>query len=344
MNPSIFEEKFQLIGKFKRSSSTSQGGQPEPWIPNEPSILNTDTQLIAEFLTKELSCPIIKDLYPHMYWVARKSGSHIDPLHDNLVKERSIKVTENPELHLAWYKKTIWIKPVPHCLFSHDFWMKHLAEPTQTQSVNNGASSRRHDAIGFIRSYAHLIRHESDFLLAQECNLLPKEGLSYIDFQQFVNPFRHILDQSVSPRYNYGQLRVTRLNWAVRMFQPEACKGKGWLNRLYYHQLHWNTEQFVEEYLATFVFIFATLSVILSAMQVILAARIGALGGSWVAFVDVSWGFSIAVIVLSIVMFLLLGGLVGWVFASQLGWSWWQQRKEKKRLKKEKKEKKKIQL
>lgn len=94
--------------------------------------------------------------------------------------------------------------------------------------------------------------------------------------------------------------------------------------------------------MAPFVFVFATLSVLLSAMQVVLAARTGALGGSWTAFVDVSWGFSVAVIVMSAAVFLLLGSVVGWVYASQLGWSWWQGRKEKKRLKKEKKEKKKL--
>ena len=125
---------------------------------------------------------------------------------------------------------------------------------------------------------------------------------------------------------------MTRLNWAVRLFQPPACKrkGKGWLDRLYYHQMHWHTNQFVEEYFAPFVFIFATLSVVLSAMQVVLAARTGVLSDSWVAFAKVSWGFGVAVILGAAVMFLVLCGLVGWVYVSQLGWAWWQHRREKK--------------
>jgi hypothetical protein len=67
--------------------------------------------------------------------------------------------TSIPGLHLVWYYKELYVKPLPKCLFSYGFWEKHLTE--QEQSSNK--SSKRRAALGFVRSYAYLIRHESDF-------------------------------------------------------------------------------------------------------------------------------------------------------------------------------------
>lgn len=298
----------------------------EAFVRNELLISTSENGSISDFLHRELACPTIQCLYPHMHWVATRDGHHIDALHHNLVKGRTIVATEDPELHLIWYKKTIWVKPLPRCLLSKTFWETHLAEST----TDDGQSASRSNAIGFMRSYACLIQHESDFLLAQECRLLPKdkEDINYLQLRRLLMPFQHELDDAVALRYHYGQIRLTRLNWALRLFQPSVLREKGYLGRFYYHQLYWSTTDFVNVYIAPFFFTFATLSVILSAMQVGLAVETVRA----TAFERVSWGFSVLILVVIIIILMLLVVIVLWNFAAQIMLGSWRQRKPPKRL------------
>jgi len=285
----------------------------ETFIPSEPTIPALDHEAVSAFLHREFACPSIQSLYPHMHWVASRDGGHIDALHHNLVKGRQIVVTEDPELHVVWYRKTIWIKPLPRCLFDQGFWESHLAE---SKSTTDRSSSRR-DVIGFMRTYASLIQHESDFLLAQEYRLLPKEDISYLSLRELLEPYRLKPDEAVSLRYHYGQIRLSRLNWATRLFQPSVRHEKGFLGRLYYHQLYWDTSDFIQAYITPFVFVFATLSVILSAMQVVLAAETVD-ANIWRAFARASWGFSVFVLVTIVGCMGLLVVIVVWIFAAQI--------------------------
>jgi hypothetical protein len=129
-------------------------------------------------------------------------------------------------------------------------------------------------ALGFLRSYSFLIQRESDYLIAQRADLLPKY-VSFDKFQQFIRPFRSIQDGEVSGRYHYGQMRLTRLNWvtrlarAVSIFSPSAAEGGLPWN---YQEQKWQTSQYIHYYAAILLFAFAALSIILSAMQVALAA------------------------------------------------------------------------
>jgi hypothetical protein len=127
------------LPRLPRGTKTASHPETQTSIPNEPFVLNTDTKAVADFLNKELACPVIDELLPHMPFVARKSGVHIDPLHEHLLKGRTVKITENPGLHLVWYYKELYVKPLPQCLFSYGFWEKHLTSrskaPTNRQSV-----------------------------------------------------------------------------------------------------------------------------------------------------------------------------------------------------------------
>lgn len=225
-----------------------------------------------------------------MHLVARKSGSHIDSLHEQILKGRTVKVTEDPSLHLVWYKKELYVKPIPHCLLSYAFWAEHLI----TQDQQSKPSKHYFEALGFVRSYSFLICHESDFRLAQASYLIPKD-LAYADFSTYIDSFRAILDIDVSCRWKFGQLRLTRLDWAVRFFRPQSRRNKTFLQNLFYRERYWSVSQVIEESAAPLLFLFVSVSLILSAMQVVLAARTT---NPWVAFVEVSWGFSITIIVL----------------------------------------------
>ncbi|EFX06519.1 hypothetical protein CMQ_6840 [Grosmannia clavigera kw1407] len=157
-------------------------------------IISSDAALM---LSDELSCAVLDKLHPHLDLFAKKSSSHIDPLHVHLYKGRAVTIVEQARLHLVWRSDTIYLKPLPTCLLSSDFWRDHLTPENPT----------RPQALGFMRTYAHLIRHRSDFLIAQKENLIPpSENLTYGEFKAFIRYFRSVSDDQVSLRWKFGQI------------------------------------------------------------------------------------------------------------------------------------------
>ncbi|KAI1077267.1 hypothetical protein F5B20DRAFT_552943 [Whalleya microplaca] len=252
-----------------------------------------DFQLADEgdpILGAELSCPVLDELYPHLHFVAVKSSSHIEPLHVHLRKGREIRITEDPSLHLVWSYSHIWIKPLPSFLLKSNIWDTHLAFGQDKHSQH------RLLALGFIRSYSYLIRHRSDYLMAKEANLLPflkkddsedERPGEYLRFRNFLEILRNLPDHWQRNRWHFGQFRLSRLNWAVRILQPTP-RSNGMLRRLYYEEEFQQSSQFIRDAGPMLLFVFAALSLVLSSMQVTLAARSG---GSWEAFASVSAGF-----------------------------------------------------
>ena len=147
------------------------------------------------------------ELYDRMWLVARRGGHNIDSLSRQRVKEREIIPTNEVHLHLIWYHNKMYLKPVPVYLFNYDFWTIHL--PCSTAIVSSkykdfsNVSSLRSIAIGFMRSYAFLVRSQLDFTLAQQSHLIPKE-IEWARWSTFIKHFRDIDDMQVPERYHYG--------------------------------------------------------------------------------------------------------------------------------------------
>lgn len=296
-------------------------------VPNEPC-LDISQLSVNEFLRGELSCNVLDELYPHLHLVSTKSSAHIAPLYKQIVNGRSILVAERPSLHLVWHYNVIFVKPIPHCLLNAAFWERYLLPPSTPADGYCDASTLSPNcraALGFVRTYAYLIRHESDFRIAKSSHLLP-EHVSYRAFQLFIQPFRHILDEAVTPRYHYGQLRLTRLNWAVRIFQPASLKRTAFGFSLYYQNLYLQTGQVLERFGAPLLFLFAALTIILSSMQVVLAARPE---GSSSMFATVSWGFSVAVIIFVVVLSVLAAVFLASLYTRQVVYGIRMQRSER---------------
>ncbi|KAI0898020.1 hypothetical protein F4806DRAFT_387088 [Annulohypoxylon nitens] len=249
-----------------------------------------------ECMANDLESKLADEIYPYLWLVARKSGAHIDPLYLQLIKNRDIVITEDPKLHLVWYYGIIYIKPLPDYLLNYAIWQGHLPEPIAQATNARPRYDKYRAALGFLRSYSFLIRHESDFIIAQRNNLLPKY-VSFQKFQVFIQPFRSIRDDQVAHRYQYGQLRLTRLNWLVhfiKIYQILSRHHTAYKLPWNYVETLWQTSQYIQKYAAPLVFVLLLLSLILSSMQVILAA----LGDkTWHSFVRVSWIFSVATIV-----------------------------------------------
>ncbi|KAI0007699.1 hypothetical protein F4779DRAFT_642682 [Xylariaceae sp. FL0662B] len=264
-----------------------------------------DTNLPGDDNKDDFACPILEALYPHLDLFSRKSGTHIDPLHFQRLKGRGIYITEDVRLHLVWSRNYVHIKPISGYFFNQEFWQNKVSGIKQRQ------------ALGFMRTYAYLIRHQSDFVIAKEENLIPEsKNLHYKDFENFIQNAREIKDHDVSLRWEFGQLRLNRLNCAVRLFQPVTTPPRvGILQRLYYEEGYTDTSQFLQDSGAPLLFLFATLSLVLSAMQVILAAQAD---NPWSAFSSVSAWFSVVVVIIIVIIFLSLFIIISVVLISQL--------------------------
>lgn len=281
-------------------------------LPDEPSI-DLDKAAVDAFLVSELNTPVLNELYDHLWCVARRSGQSIDPLHKQKMKGRSIVATEDAGLHLVWYRDKIHIKPIPLCLLNYNFWAEFL-------STSTGTAFDRATAIGFMRSYSLLVRHRVDFVLAKESHLFPAE-FDWINWAKFIDPFRKIEDEDVSNRYHYGQLRLSRLDWAVRMFRPSSAATK-W----FYEVPHWSTGTYMGRAIAPLLFGFASLSLILSSMQVLLSVpdenlklyNVGDL--SLVHMKRAFWGFSVTVLLLSAAVWILIFVIPFSALIWQLSW------------------------
>ena len=246
------------------------------------------------FLRQELDPHTLNMIHARLWLVAKRSGSHIDALHIQLIKCRNIVIAEDPGLHLTWYYDRIYIKPLPRYLLNYDLWETHLFPMPRGPSTSpnfeiSALSPICKNALGYLRSYSFLIQHDSDFHIAQRSNLIPQD-ITYQKFRAFIRPFKSIPDSAVAPRYMYGQLRLSRLNYAVRILQPSSMGGK---IVIYYQERYWQTGQYIRRFRTPLLFVFAALSLILSAMQVGIAASSL---GTREAFTQASWGFSVAVI------------------------------------------------
>lgn len=169
-----------------------------PTVPDQPCI-DSFRPAVEDFLRAELETPILDDLSPHLWLIAAQSSERVDPLHRQKIKGRRVVVTEDPKLHLVWYSDVIYIKPIPLCLLNYEFWREFLCSPQGAKVSSHHTRS----ALGFLRTYALLIRHPSDLHLAIE-HYLVSENIQWASFSKFIAPFRHLDDNEVSSRYHFG--------------------------------------------------------------------------------------------------------------------------------------------
>lgn len=317
------------ISATSRSTPNHDSDEVINCVPGEPSISLTQAA-VDDFLTSELSTPVLDELYDHLWLVACKSGERTDSLHRQRIKGRDIVATESAHLHLVWRYDKIYVKPMPLCLLNYDFWNTYLSMPVDSADPNQDVFPRQHDlctpafdraaVVGFMRSYALLVRHNVDFILARESHLFPAE-LDWIKWSEFISYFRKFEDRDVANRYHYGQLRLSRLDWAVRLFRPSSAATK-W----FYEIPHWSSEVYVERAIAPLLFGFASLSLVLSSMQVLLSVPDEALGfhglgvSSLVPMRRVFWLFSIIILLLSGLVWILLFTIPFSVLLWQLSW------------------------
>lgn len=239
---------------------SKEGSDFLPGYPNIP-LHNQDDAGLYHFLERDL-CSEDLDRVSHRLWMmSKQDGRNISPLHRQRVKGRTIVITEDPKLHLVWINDRIFIKPLPKYLLTHSFWQHYLSSKT---GDDDGQRSRiRRAALGYLRTYALLIRHESDLRLAQDSSLsLVPSRTSWKEFCSFARPLSGIEDRDVSLRYCYGEIRLTRLNFYAPFF----------LGKSNFQRMEYQYNEYFSRFYAPFLFIIAIVSVVLSALQVLVSA------------------------------------------------------------------------
>ena len=169
---------------------------------------------------------------------------------------REIIATEDIALHLVWYEKTIYVKPLPGYLLC---WKFHRDEISPNAALAAAAT-------GFLLTYTRLVAHPSDFRVAVAQGLMP-EGLCWGQWHAFATSLLdHVALQDVplNKRYLYGELRLARLNHISLLSSRHR--------RLYY-STYSQYDHFFTKKFAWFVLAVAVFTVILEAMQVMLSTE-----------------------------------------------------------------------
>jgi hypothetical protein len=148
-------------------------------------------------------------------------------------------------------------------LTSYAFW-QYLLDPSNDDISPEERERLKATSLGFLKMYASLIQRRSDFNLARRHDLLASyDSITFEAFIAFISSFDAIPSKAISSRWRYGLVHLDALNFhsAIQLRR-------------------WHLNRFESRYAAYFsrffpvmLFIFAVFSVMLSAMQVILAAK-----------------------------------------------------------------------
>ncbi|KAF1922312.1 uncharacterized protein M421DRAFT_427059 [Didymella exigua CBS 183.55] len=304
-----FSEANQLV----RNLVPKLGAAQSETLPGQPSIPLKDFNRTKKFLDNDLWSDDLERMAPRLWILTTMSSANINSLHRQRVKGREIIVTEEIRLHLVWIHDRIFIKPIPRYLLSYGFWEAYL---DRRPELLTDERNLRKAAAGFLRTYRCLIRHESDFHLAQQdsLRLIPKD-VDWASFCRFTSDLNDIEDSAVSRRYCFGELRLTRLNFYAPLL----------LRKLHFEQVHGQySDQFARLY-GPVLFVFAVVSTILNSMQVALAAD-QSLTVPWVSVWHASRWFSVisivgtAVVALCFVVLWLWMFLDEWVYTVKQKW------------------------
>ena len=217
---------------------------------------------MADFSTTDLN-----DIHSHL-WIAGSHGN-ISPLHHQQVLLRTIIPSELARLHLIWFDRIIYVKPLP------DYLLDITHYPDTSFDLSGSLT-------GFLRSYCSLICYPIDLAIAKNSYLISKD-VTWEQWDRFRDTtILRTENRHINRRYEYGELRLNRLDIIYRL------TGRG----LTYFTIHRNYKTYFTQYFALFVTVFAFVAVILAAMQVLVSIK-----DIPEAVVVTSYRFAVAVLV-----------------------------------------------
>jgi hypothetical protein len=245
-------------------------------------------KLDVQYASKELDVRRLNDIHHWLWMAGRPRPSRC--LHEHKMMDRTIVVTEQADLHMAWSARYIFVKPIPRFLLEHEFWEKVLGcqprdSPLTCETIGLASDCQEKQlhksCVGFLLSYTALVSYESDFHLAREAHLIPGDDMTWWKWKKFVS---ELLDSNaeVNERYHYGELRLHRLNLIYRLAGINVLDG--------YLPDHEEYSSFLRSNLLWIAASTVYIGIVLTAMQVGLATtRLS----SNVRFQSASSGFTV---------------------------------------------------
>ncbi|KAK6343989.1 hypothetical protein TWF696_007640 [Orbilia brochopaga] len=227
------------------------------WLWTPPSASSTSLHQLqlkspidAVDLDIDLDFSAFDIIQSSLFWAGRPDN--FSPLHHYKSLRRDILATEKTHLHLVWFDETIFVKPLPLYLLNPAFYYSHIRpHPTFCPAAR-----------WLLYSYARLIAHPIDLLLAREHHLLPPD----IEWNCWA-PFAASLLEDISidefsGRFWYGALRLDRLNILCMLrMQPRG----------FFIDHHSKYGRFFQAKFKWLAITFFYISVLLASMQVVLA-------------------------------------------------------------------------
>jgi hypothetical protein len=207
------------------------------------------------------------------------------PLHHQLLLGREPFVTEQMDMHLVWTTGQIFLKPIPRCLLDPAFWTEYISCRPGCGCSDDGECERPklgRCALGFLFSYAALLRRESDFLIAKEKHLVPAEA-QWPAWRTLVEQLdTERIYPRIHRRFFYGELRLSRLNKIYVLSRRPFLRS---------YMPHW--QQYATFFQQSFAWLAAAIvyiAIVLTAMQVGLATKTLSDND---AFQSASYGFTV---------------------------------------------------
>lgn len=241
-----------------------------------------DAPSLRQYFDQHLSVARLNVIHKHL-WLAGLSRS-AQPLHNHILRNRRFVITERADYHLLWQKDALHVMPLPAYLLDYDIWTSHLCHDQSLFEL----------ARGMLLSYIWLIVSESDLYLAHDAGLIPR-GVDWSNWTNLVRATSGNLpldgSQGVNQRYQYGELRLGRINWIYRL----CSKTRNFTTLMRGYNYGYTTYgSFFERNTAWIISATIYITVVLTAMQVGLATK--ELQDD-ATFSSVSYGFSIFAIV-----------------------------------------------
>ncbi|CAD6584662.1 MAG: hypothetical protein ASARMPREDX12_001718 [Alectoria sarmentosa] len=295
-----FDRRYELFSLTATSSATlspiSESGQPGsgglwklilPAVHESPDhrlrLVNpAKEEELRTYLRDDLDVDGLNEVHKHLWFAGLPKRARA--LHHQLMIGRNIIITERADLHLLWRDDRLFLKPLPDYLLSYNIWEQKLGKDRDLSE----------NAKGFLLSYLWLIRHKSDFLIAQRENLVSKD-LAWEQWTAFSTAIFPNIDntglEGISPRYLYGELRIGRLNLIYRLCR-NTRNPKTFVNG--YLEGYQKYSSFIGHNFAWVLTAIVYITIVLNAMQVGLATT--ELQSS-TSFNRASYGFTIFSIV-----------------------------------------------
>ncbi|KAH7172983.1 hypothetical protein DER46DRAFT_697803 [Fusarium sp. MPI-SDFR-AT-0072] len=259
---------------------------------------------VQTYLQVELDVSRLNEIHNHLWMVGKPMPGR--PLHQHLLYGRKIVCAQQADLHLLWDDSRLFVKPCPDHLLSFDFWERYLC---------CGDASLWATAAGMVQSYAWLIQDKSDWKIAQAEGIL-SESITWDRWTAFVSSFSGHLeaqDLDVNPRFKYGNLRLTRIQWIWR-FRSRTGGVHAFVNG--YLNPYSSYRDFFNQMVAPITVATVYFALILAAMQVRLATTMLQQSD---AFQNASMCFTVLAIVgPTAAVAVLVTGVMGYVFVWNL--------------------------